>query len=301
MGQLEDIQVFVRVVEAGGVGKAAEQLHLAKSAVSRRLADLEARLKTKLIHRTTRSSSLTEAGRLYYQRALGLLDAVAEMNQLAEAESGELEGCLRLALPLSFGLEHLSPLLDEFARQHPKLQLHMDFSDREVALVEEGFDLAFRIADLKDTNLQARLITPIDFVLCASPDYLARFGEPKDVTELKAHQGLRYTAEQASTWPLVDAEGRTHLVHPDSRIQANNGHFLMQMAIAGHGLVLLPRFIAWQALQNGELQAILTHYTIPTMGAYALYPQNRFVSQKARSLIDFLVARLGQGSEWLAH
>ncbi len=298
MGQLEDIQVFIRVVESGGIGKAAEQLNLAKSAVSRRLADLESRLETKLIQRTTRKSSLTDAGQLYYQRALNVMDAVTEMNQVTREQKNNLEGNLRLALPLSFGLEHLSPLLDEFASQHPKLTMQIDFSDREVDLVEEGFDVAFRITDLKDSTIQARKITPIRFVLCASPAYLEEHGVPKTASELKQHQVLRYGSKTAMSWVLVGPDGQEHHLNLDGRLFSNNGHFLLNMAKSGHGIVLQPTFIAWKALAKGELVPIMTDYEIPPVAAYAVYPQNRFLSQKARTLIDFLVERFGNNAYW---
>ncbi|MDX1795469.1 MAG: LysR family transcriptional regulator, partial [Hydrogenovibrio sp.] len=226
MGQLEDIQIFVRVVEAGGIGKAAEQLNMAKSAVSRRLSELEARLETKLIHRTTRSSHLTEAGQFYYQRSLGLMASVEEMNQRLSDEDRHLEGGLRLSIPLSFGLQHLSPLLDEFARRYPKIKLYIDFSDREIDLIEEGLDMAVRISDLKDSSVQARKIAPIRFVLVASPGYLEAHGEPKDLQSLKHHQLLKYGNDELNSWRLEDEQGQKHDISFASRIHANNGEFL---------------------------------------------------------------------------
>jgi len=298
MGQLEDIQVFVRVVEAGGIGKAADQLNLAKSAVSRRLADMEDRLETKLINRTTRKSSLTEAGQIYYDKALSVLDAVIEMNQMTVTRKASLEGTLRLAVPLSFGLEHLSPALDCFAQAHPNLTLQVDFSDREVDLVEEGFDLAFRITDLKDSTIQARKIAPIRFVLCASPSYLETHGTPQSAEDLKQHKILRYGSKGAENWHLIGPDNKERHLNLPSHLYSNNGSFLLNMAKAGHGIALEPTFIAWEALATGELVPVLTDYHIPMMHAYAVYPQNRFLSQKARAFIDFLVTRFGNNAYW---
>ncbi|PLA74571.1 LysR family transcriptional regulator [Hydrogenovibrio sp. SC-1] len=298
MGQLEDMQVFVRVVEAGGIGKAAEQLHLAKSAVSRRLADLESRLSTQLINRTTRQSSLTEAGQLYYQQSLDVLDRVTEMNQSLTNGNNDLTGTLRLAVPLSFGLEHLSPLFDRFAKRHPDLTLQLDFSDREVDMVEEGFDLAFRITELKDSSLQARKIAPIQFVLCASPEYLAQYGAPKSLENLHQHKLLQYGVQGASSWRFISPQGESINWSFSSRLIANNGNFLLKMAISGHGIVLLPTFIAWQALAQGQVKPVLLDYKIPMKYACALYPQNRFLSKKARVLIDFLVEQLKDNAYW---
>lgn len=298
MGQLEDMQVFVRVVEAGGIGKAAEQLHLAKSAVSRRLADLESRLSTQLINRTTRQSSLTEAGQQYYQQSLDVLNRVTEINQSLNEGDAALNGTLRLAVPLSFGLEHLSPLFDRFAKRHPKLTLQLDFSDREVDMVEEGFDLAFRITELKDSSFQARKIAPIRFVLCASPDYLAQYGTPDSLESLHQHKLLQYGVPGASSWRFTTPEGQTVKWSFNSQLIANNGTFLLKMAISGHGVVLLPTFIAWQALEQGLVKPLLPDYQIPMMHACAIYPQNRYLSKKARVLIDFLVEQLKDNAYW---
>lgn len=298
MGQLEDIQIFIRIVEAGGIGKAAEQLNLAKSAVSRRLADLEQRLGTKLIQRTTRTSSLTEAGKSYYQRALKVTEAVEEMNSTTAAEDAQLEGTLRLAVPLSFGLDHLTPALDLFAKEHPQLTLQIDFSDREVDMVEEGFDLAFRITDLKDSTIQARKIVPIKFAILASPDYLQKYGEPKTHHDLKDHKVLKYSFSQSTEWGLVDKDGQMHHINFTSHIHANNGSFLVYMATKGHGIVLSPTFICWEAVATGDLVPVLTDYHIPSIHAYAIYPQNRYLSQKARVFIDFLVERFGENAYW---
>jgi len=161
MGQFEQMQLFRRVVDAGGIGKAADQLGMAKSGVSRQLLALETRLGVRLINRTTRRSSLTEAGKAYYEGALKLIDDVVELDALTSDTGSSLKGTLRLAVPLSFGLCHLSTALDEFARGHPGLTLDIDFSDRIVDLAERGIDVAIRITELEDSSLQARRLCPI--------------------------------------------------------------------------------------------------------------------------------------------
>jgi len=298
VGQLEDIQVFIRIVEAKGIGKAADQLNMAKSAVSRRLADLESRLSTKLIQRTTRTLNLTEAGQLYYQNALKVLGAVDELNHLVHTSEQALTGTLRIALPLSFGLLHLTPVLDQFAKLHPELSLKLDFSDREVDMIEEGVDLAFRIGELKDASIQARKIVPIHFALCASADYLNRAGLPKTPEELKQHMRLSYSVDQNRPLVFVGKNGEKHTVSMPSQLQANNGEFLLKMAVAGHGIVFLPTFIAWQAIKEGQLQTLLEDYSLPVVHAYAIYPQNRFLSQKARVFIDYLVSYFTSPAYW---
>jgi len=298
MGQLEDIQVFIRIVESGGIGKAADQLDIAKSAVSRRLTDLETRLATKLIQRTTRTLNLTEAGQVYYQNAIKVVDSFETLNHSIHTSDQTLTGTLRIALPLSFGLTHLAPVLSEFAKIHPQLTLKLDFSDREIDLIEEGVDLAFRIGELKETAIQARKVLPIRFAVCASSAYLNQAGLPKIPQDLKKHKILRYSPEQSQDWQFMDKTGGNHSVSLESQLFANNGDFLMQMAIAGHGVALLPTFIVWQAIRSKQLVPILTDYQLPELNAYVIYPQTRFLSQKARVFIDFLVTHFGNKAHW---
>ncbi|MFT5881199.1 MAG: DNA-binding transcriptional LysR family regulator [Moritella sp.] len=306
MGQLEEMAVFVRIVESGGISKAAEQLNLAKSAVSRRLVELETRLDTRLLNRTTRKSSLTDAGRTYYQRALKILDDVSDMNADTSGVDTSLDGTLRLAVPLSFGIMHLTPAIDTFAQQHPNLTIQIDFADRHVDLVEEGYDLAIRIADLKDSSLQAKRITPVRHVLCASPGYVKAMGAPKTLADLEDHQFLQYVSTSNTKLNIIDPQGKHHSVDLDhkmkgkgnTRIKANNGDFLRDMAIAGHGIICLPTFLTWQALAVGDLVPVLTDHQLPESYVYAVYPQTRFLSQRARLLIDFMAERFGDNPYW---
>jgi len=184
MGQLEDMALLIRIVEAGGIGKAADQLNMAKSAVSKRLKELENRLGTQLLSRTTRKSALTEAGSLYYQRAISIIDEVAELNAQTHGVKTSLSGTLKITMPLSFGLLHLTPIIDEFTQLHPNLHLQIDFIDRHIDLLAEGYELAIRIAELKDSTLQARRLTPIHHVLCASPDYIEKHGSIETLAQL---------------------------------------------------------------------------------------------------------------------
>jgi DNA-binding transcriptional LysR family regulator len=299
MGQLEDMQAFVRVVEAGGITHAADQLGVAKSAVSRRLSELEARLGSTLLKRTTRRSSLTDAGQRYYERSLKIIDEIAELNATTTGNDDTLAGTLRLAAPLSFGLSHLAPAIDIFMRKYPDLSIRINFSDRQIDLVQEGVDLAFRIADLKDSSLRTRKITPIRLMLCASPDYLKRQGSPRTPEDLKKHRLLSYDSSGSILpWRLMDREGREHIVHPEAKIIANNGEFLRDMGIADHGIFISPTFISWEALAKGDLLQVLPDYRIPSINASAVYPRTRYLPQRARLLIDFLVSRFGETPYW---
>ena len=298
MGQLEDMAMFVRVVEAGSITKAAEQLNIAKSAVSRRLKDLETRLGSQLISRTTRQSHLTESGERYYQRACNILNEVDTLNEQTSGAPTRIEGTLKMTAPLSFGLMHLNEVIDEYANQHPSLKFELDFSDRHVDLIEEGYELAIRIRALQDSSYQAKRLALIRYTLCASPDYLNRCGTPQTIADLKNHAFLQYGLGKTSSLELTDAKGNKHYHTIDAKTKATNGKFLTDLAVKGHGIVFIPTFIAYQRLARGELIPILPQYQLPTLYAYAVYPKNRFLSQRCRYLIDFIAERFGDDPYW---
>ena len=253
MGQLEDMSAFVRIVESGSISRAAEQLGVAKSAMSRRLAELEERLGAQLLQRTTRKSSLTEAGKSYYQCARRILGDVDGLNAAISGTRSSLEGHLKIAAPLSFGLQHLPPAINEFAKAHPELVMQLDFSDRLVDLVEEGFDLTIRIAELEDSTHIARKLAPIKHVICASPAYLEAHGTPRTPQELSAHQALQYVLEPRSVWKLTAPDDKAVNARIQSKMTANNGDFLREAALSGQGLVRLPTFIVWAGTPTGRV------------------------------------------------
>ncbi|GGI75651.1 LysR family transcriptional regulator [Shewanella hanedai] len=298
MGQLENMQIFIKVVETGGITKAAEQLNLAKSAVSKRLSEIEQQLSVKLINRTTRKSSLTEAGNIYYQKCKLLLEEVDELNCQLSSVQQSLKGTLKLTVPLSFGVMHLVNAFELFAQQHPNLQMDIDFSDRNVDLVEEGFDLAIRIGHLTDSSMRARAFAPISHLICASPSYLEQHGKPETPEQLKSHKLLKYSRLPLAGIELIDKQQQRISVPMESHCTANNGDFLKAMAVSGHGISFLPRFIVWQELANGSLETIMPDYKIPPMKAYVVYPQNRYLPKKVRMLIDFLSQHFGDIPYW---
>lgn len=298
MGQLEDMAMFVRIVEAGNITKAAEQLNIAKSAVSRRLKDLETRLGSQLISRTTRQSNLTQAGEQYYQKVSNILSEVDALNEETSGAPTRIEGTLKMTAPLSFGLMHLNDVIDEYANQHPSLNFELNFSDRHTDLVEEGFELAIRIRELQDSSYQAKRLALIRYTLCASPEYLTRIGTPKTIEDLAKHAFLQYGLSKSSTIELIDEQGKKHQVAINSKIKVNNGDFLRDMAVKGHGIAFLPNFITYKTLASGKLVPIMQQYQLPTLNAYAVYPKNRFLSQRCRYLIDFIAERFGDDPYW---
>jgi DNA-binding transcriptional LysR family regulator len=298
MNLFDEMTSFVRVVEAGSISRAAEQLGMAKSGVSRRLAELETRLGVSLMNRTTRRSSLTDAGRAYYEGAVKLLSDVAELDAVVADSEASLKGKLRLAAPLSFGLCHLAPAIEEFMTTHPGVLIDIDFSDRQIDLVAQGVDLAIRIAELRDSGLRARRICPIRLMLCASPAYLDQFGAPATPADLSGHRILHYDIGGGPVLRLADGRGGEQQVPVEPRLVANNGDFLCDLAIAGHGIILTPSFIAWRAVAVGDLVPLMSRHWPAPLNAYAVYPQTRHLSRRARVFIDFLAERFGENPYW---
>lgn len=262
VGQLEDMALFVRIVEAQGISKAADQLNIAKSAVSRRLNELEGRLGITLLQRTTRKLSLTDAGSHYYERAKNIVDEVAVLNNEISGSKEQLTGHLKVSVPLSFGLLHLSSAVSDFATIHPQLSIALDFSDRQVDLVGEGFELAIRIGELGDSSYRARRLTSIRHTLCASPSYLKKHGEPDDYEDLNSHRMMQYGLGAHGSFQLTDGDDQTHRFTFNAQVKANNGDFLIDMARQGHGIIWAPSFLTYKAINDGELIQILPHYRL---------------------------------------
>lgn len=299
MDRFADMQMVVSVVEAGSISAAAERLNLAKSAVSRRLAELEARLGTSLFHRTTRRLNLTDSGRAYYARCVTILADVDEAESAVSQAHCALKGMLKIALPLSFGLLHLAPLIQAFMVEHPEVIFDLDFNDRQIDLMQEGFDLAIRIATLEDSSLVARRLAPIRHLVCASPDYLARHGTPQTAADLARHVCLAYSnVRDPGLWRYRSPGGESAQARVPVRLAASSGEFLLRAALAGEGLVLLPSFYVHEALRTGQLLPVLADHAWPELSAYAMYPPTRHLPRRARAFIDFLAQRLAGEPYW---
>ncbi|PCJ48823.1 MAG: LysR family transcriptional regulator [Gammaproteobacteria bacterium] len=304
MNQLEDMQTFVRIVEAGSITKAAEQLDTVKSAVSRRLSELEKRLGVSLLTRTTRTQTLTTTGESYYQQCLRLIDDFAEVESSIKNEHCSLVGRIKIAAPLSFGIAHLGPALRQFNEINPEIRFDVDFNDRKIDLIEEGFDVAIRIAHLADSSLIAKRLTDVKLVLSASPGYLKKYGRPKTPQDLnKGHVKLQYS-DQPDSWHFTasqgkDSKGKSFNIKIPAVLKANNGEFLCQAAIDGIGLIYTPDFICYKAIRLGQLEPILCEFIADNrINAYAVYPQTRHLSKRVRSLIDYLTLYFGDEPYW---
>ncbi len=299
MDRFVDLQTFVQIVVAGSISGAAEHMDVAKSAVSRRLAELEERLGVQLLRRTTRRLSLTESGRGFYERCVRILADLEEAEQDVLQAHAALRGTLRVALPLSFGLLHLAPAIQDFMRLHPGVEFDLDFNDRQVDLLQEGFDLAIRIAQLPDSSLIARRIAPIRQVVCASPAYFAAHGTPQQPADLAQHLCLAYSnLANPGTWVYRQSDGHNGVVKIPIRLKSTNGDFLVSAALAGQGIVMQPSFFVHQMIASGALMPVLTEFHWPEINAYALYPSTRHLSTRVRVFVDFVAERFAGTPYW---
>ena len=299
MDRFEDLRAFVQTVESGSLTRAAETLQVATSAVSRRIKDLESRLGTQLLQRTTRQMRLTAAGETFHARAVAILQSLEEAETEAGCQSRTLTGPLRIAAPLSFGQSHLGPILVDFAQAHPGLDLDVDFSDRLVDLVAEGHDLAVRIGNLRDSSLIARKLLDVRLVVAAAPAFWERHGTPSRPEELNALPALCYTgSERVDSWRYTAPDGSSGAVPMKVCMRSTYGDFLRDAAIAGLGVVMQPSFILHEAVSAGRLVPVLTDFTWPSVTIHVVYPQTRHLSARARAFIELLRTRLGTRPDW---
>jgi len=299
MDRFENMGVFIRVVEAGSISGAADRLGVAKSAVSRRLKELEEHLGVELFHRTTRRMNLTDTGRAFYHQSVRILEDVLEAEHATSQAHGTLKGSLKIALPSTFGLMHMGPAINEFLKAHPQIEFDLDFNDREVDLIQEGFDLAIRIANLPDSSLIARRLAPIQNVICACPSYLEQMGAPRTPDELVDHRFLVYSLlSDYEYWNLTDIDGNETRTKIHPYLKASTGEFLKDAAVEGMGIIMVPSFIAYKEIESGDLVQILEDYNPPQIDAYAIYPQTRHLSQRVRAFVDFLVKRFEGTPYW---
>jgi DNA-binding transcriptional LysR family regulator len=294
--ELEDLRSFVEVIESGGLNRAAARLGVSKSMVSRRLARLEADLGTRLLTRTTRGISPTEAGLEFKARCDRILAELEEAREAVAQEGRSVRGRLRLSAPTAF-VRHLAPALADLARRHPDLELDVSYTDRVADLIGERFDAAIRMGSLRDSSLVARRIAPFRSVLVASPDYLSLRGRPRTPQDLIAHECLIYTGRLGSDWQF-QAGKRRMSIRPHGRLKSDSGEAIVEWAIAGLGIADAPSFLVSDAIAIGSLEPLLLDYETPEYGIYVVRPPGSYVPGKVRVLIDTLIERFGGTSEW---
>lgn len=299
MDRLRAFEVFVTVVSRGGFARAADALDTSPANVTRYMNELEAHLGARLLNRTSRTLSLTDAGETLYARCKSILEDVAETEGLVSSASVEPRGRLRINAPVSFGILYLAPLWPEFMRRHPGIELDVGLIDRVVDIVDEGYDLAIRISRAGSTSHAARKLATSQNILCASPSYLARHGVPATPSDLAAHRCIGYTyAATGDEWQLTDARGKLHPVKVDCHMHTNNGDTARAAALAGQGVIWQPTFLIGNDLRAGRLVRVLPDYRLPDIDILALYPSRRHLSARVRVMIDFLVDAFSGEPPW---
>jgi DNA-binding transcriptional LysR family regulator len=299
MDRLRAFEVFTTVVSQGSFTRAANKLETSPANVTRYVNQLEEALGARLLNRTSRKLSLTETGKMLYERALSILEDVAEAEAVASTATIQPRGRLRINAPLSFGILHLAPLWPRFVHRYPEIELDISLVDRVVDLVEEGYDLAVRISRGGSPALVSRKLATTRHLICASPHYLKRRGKPASPDDLKDHVCIAYTySDSADEWRLLDASGKAHSVAVPQLMQTNNGDTARAAALAGLGIIRQPTFLVGEDVRQGRLVPLLTGYRLSEIDVLAVYPSRRHLSAKVRVMVDFLVEAFRGTPPW---
>ena len=299
MDRLRAYEMFATVVAKGSFTRAAEALDTSPANVTRYINELEAHLATRLLNRSSRRLSLTEAGEALYERARAILDEVAETEAIVSSAALSPRGRLRINAPLSFGILHLAPLWPCFLARHPEIELDVDLVDRVVDLVDEGYDLAIRISRTGSQALVARRLAASRNIVCAAPAYIVRRGAPAVPADLLAHDCIGYSgAATSDEWHLADEAGRPHTVKVPCVLHSNNGDTARAAALAGLGIIWQPTFLIGDDLRQGRLVPLLPGYRMADIDVLAVYPSRRYLGAKVRVMIDFLAESFSGTPPW---
>ena len=292
--KLDGVATFVQVVDAGSFTLAAERMHLTRSAVGKVITRLEARLGVRLLHRTTRSQTLTEAGQAYYDRCVRALAELDAAEADLDSEQTEPHGRLRVSVPIAFGHHCVVPVLHGLARKHPQLQIDISFTDRAVDLIEEGIDLAVRIGPLHDsTSLAARRLGTQHMSIGAAPSYLARYVAPIDIDQLEEHAGIAHScAGVVSPWRVLDTDGNVRELRIKPQLSLDDVQAITDVGIAGFGLVHIPCWLLVRYVRSGELAVVRQRCGVRPQDIHAVWPTTRYLPLKTRCAIDALVAEI---------
>jgi len=298
MDKFQSMQIFARVVETESYTEAADKLGLSRSAVSKRVMQLERELGAKLLNRTTRRVVPTEAGLVYYDRCMRILAEVEAANQLVQRLHSDAGRTLTVNAPVSFGIRHFGSAIADFAARHPDLELSVNLSDRFANLGEEGHDVAIRIAKQIEPGLIAERIAPVRVVLAASPAYLEQYGMPTEPNDLTAHSCFHYSyLASRDLWNFIGPDG-THTLRVSGRITTNNGDILMDAALKGLGIAHLPTFLIYRELAAGRLRLVMPEYKIPERSLFAVYPPTRQSTGMVGLLVEHLRDHFGPEPYW---
>lgn len=291
---LNDILVFLAIVDAGSFVGGGEAMGLTRSAAGKAVGRLEERLGVRLLNRTTRTISLTDEGRIFYERGLQIISAVEDAEASVARHGGKPKGLLRLTVPDAFGRLVVLPLLEHFLEEWPDVQVEVSFSDRVADLLEEGFDLAVRIGVThSDNRLVSRVVAKYRALLCAAPSYLARRGQPSTIEQLSLHDCLVFSSRtQKQSWRLRVGDGAWAKVHAHSRLRLDSGEAIRDAAVAGLGIGLLPEFLVAEDIRAGRLSQILPGVETDEVKIVIIYPTKRFLEPRVRHFIDLMVEKL---------
>lgn len=290
MADLSQLEVFVRVVDHASFTAAAEAMGVSKSFASRQVSALEDRLGARLLNRTTRRVTLTDVGRVFHDRCRRILEELEDAETAVSSLQNAPRGTLRIAAPVTFGVRYITPLIADFMCEHTELDVEVEFNDRRVDLVDDGFDLAIRIGLLDDSALIARKLAPTTSYIFASPKYLEEHGEPRTPEELRSHQCLRYAYQSRGlSWSLQGPEQRELSVVVRGRAVLNSGEALVEFGRRGLGLVWSPDFLAVDAVRAGHLVRVLPGWRSKSH-VWAVYPHSRHLSAKVRLFVERLIA-----------
>ena len=296
MLKLDSLLAFVVTAEAGSISEAARRLQISKSVASERLAELERTVGATLMHRSTRKLVLTEDGIVFLERAKRILREVSEATAEVSERRGELVGPLRISAPVSFGILHLAPALNSFLSQNPRIELSVELDDRFVS-TGDGFDAVIRHGPLPDNGWIAKRFAPSRRMLVASPDYLKKHGTPRTLSDLGAHRGIIYSIRGAADWRFRQG-GRWSVVRPGTIMRVNNGIIMRDATLAGLGIALLTRFIVYDSVNSGKLQALDIGAEAEPATIFIAYPRDRRVSAKILALVAHLHAAFGKPPYW---
>jgi DNA-binding transcriptional LysR family regulator len=293
------MEVFVEVVRREGFARAAEALDTSPANVTRYIRDLEAHLQTRLLNRSSRRMSLTASGEALFERAKAILDDVSEAEAIVSSATMQPRGLLRINAPVSFGILHLAPLWPAFMRQYPDVELDVALIDRVVDIVDEGYDMALRIARGGSTSHVARKLAASHNIVCAAPAYLERHGRPRVPADLLQHRCVGYSYwASANEWHFFDDDGIGHTVKVPCVMHANNGDTVRAAALGGVGIIAQPTFLIGADLRAGRLLPLLPGFRLPDIDVLAVYPSRRHLSAKVRVMIDFLVEAFKDTPPW---
>lgn len=293
---LNEMAIFVRVVDSGSFTGAAKYLGLPKSTISRKITQLEERLGVRLIQRTTRSLNLTDTGSTYYNQCSRILSEIEEANLAVTEMQTTPTGTLRLTAPVLFGSTVLASLVAEFIELHPMLNVELLLSDQQLDIIQDGIDIAFRVGQLEDSSLIGRYLGDVRGILCASPSYLEKNSTPATPDDLANHQLLN--TFQWPQWTVLGPNNKEINIPVKARITVNDFASLFTLTVAGSGVAALPLMIAAPAIRAGALVPVLEDYPFESAAIHALYPSNRHLSAKVRSFIDFFLERVRPNPPW---